>query len=108
MVNSFNDREKGFEAKFKLDQETEFRITARRNKLLGIWLGEKLGLNDSEINDFAASVVASDLEEPGDEDVIRKCMSDIQERGADISDQDIRNKIIQFSEEAKKQIISEH
>ena len=107
MVNSFNDREKGFEAKFKLDQETEFRITARRNKLLGIWLGEKLGLNDSEINDFAASVVASDLEEPGDEDVIRKCMSDIQERSADISDQDIRNKIIQFSEEAKKQIISE-
>jgi hypothetical protein len=107
MVNSFNDREKGFEAKFKLDQETEFLITARRNKLLGIWLGEKLGLNDSEINDFAASVVASDLEEPGDEDVIRKCMSDIQERGADIGDQDIRNKIIQFSEEAKKQIISE-
>ena len=107
MINSFDDREKGFEAKFKLDQETEFAITARRNKLLGLWLGEKLGLNDSEINEFAASVVASDLEEPGDEDVIRKCMADIKERGADISDEDIRNKIIEFSEEAYKQTISE-
>ena len=107
MTNSFSDREKGFEAKFKLDQETEFAITARRNKLLGLWLGEKLGLNDSEISEFAASVVASDLEEPGDEDVIRKCMADIKERGADISDEDIRNKIIEFSEEAYKQTISE-
>ncbi len=107
MINSFDDREKGFEAKFKLDQETEFAITARRNKLLGLWLGEKLGLNDSEISEFAASVVASDLEEPGDEDVIRKCMADIKERGADISDEDIRNKIIEFSEEAYKQTISE-
>ena len=107
MINSFDDREKGFEAKFKLDQETEFAITARRNKLLGLWLGEKLGLNDSEISEFAASVVASDLEEPGDEDVIRKCMADIKERGADISDEDIRNKIIEFSEEAYKQTINE-
>ena len=107
MINSFDDREKGFEAKFKLDQETEFAITARRNKLLGLWLGEKLGLNDSEISEFAASVVASDLEEPGDEDVIRKCMADIKERGADISDEDIRNKIIEFSEEAYKQTIGE-
>ena len=107
MVDSFNEREKGFEAKFKLDQETEFRITARRNKLLGLWLGEQLGLNDSEINDFAASVVASDLVEPGDEDVIRKCMADIHERGANISDEEIRNKIIEFSEEAYKQIIKQ-
>jgi len=105
MVDSFNEREKGFEAKFKLDQETEFRITARRNKLLGLWLGEQLGLNDSEINDFAASVVASDLAEPGDEDVIRKCMTDIHERDANISDEEIRNKIIEFSEEAYKQIV---
>ncbi|HIF58004.1 MAG TPA: DUF1476 domain-containing protein [Rhodospirillales bacterium] len=107
MVNSFNDREKGFEAKFKFDQETEFRITARRNKLLGLWLGEHLGLNESEIDDFSASVVASDLEEPGDEDVIRKCMADIQMRGAKISDDDIRNKIIEFTGEAHRQIVKE-
>ncbi|MEE3000937.1 MAG: DUF1476 domain-containing protein [Pseudomonadota bacterium] len=104
MVNTFNDREKGFEAKFKLDQETEFKITARRNKLLGLWLGESLGLNESEIDNFAASVVASDLEEPGDEDVIRKCMTDIQERGANISYEDIKSKITEFTEEAHRQI----
>ena len=105
MINTFNDREKGFEAKFKLDQETEFRISARRNKLLGLWLAEKLGLNDSDIDNFVASVIASDLEEPGDEDVVRKCMSSIQERGANISDDDIRSKITKFTEEAHKQII---
>ena len=105
MISTFNDREKGFEAKFKLDQETEFRIAARRNKLLGLWLAEKLGLNESEIDDFVASVIASDLEEPGDEDVVRKCMASIQERGADINDDHIRDKIIQFTEEAHRQVI---
>ena len=105
MTNSFSDREKGFEAKFKLDQETEFRIAARRNKLLGTWLAEKLGVNESEIDNFVASVIASDLEEPGDEDVIRKCMASIQEREANISEDDIRNKIIKFNEEAHKQIL---
>ena len=105
MINTFKDREKGFEAKFQLDQETEFKIIARRNKLLGLWLGEKLGVKDSEIENFAASVVASDLEEPGDEDVIRKCMADIKERGANISSDDIRIKITEFAEEANKQIL---
>ena len=104
MISTFNDREKGFEAKFKLDQETEFRIAARRNKLWGLWLAEKLGLNKSEINDFVASVIASDLEEPGDEDVVRKCMASIQERGADISGDHIRDQIIKFTEEAHRQV----
>ena len=106
MINSFHDREKGFEAKFKLDQEAEFRITARRNKLLGTWLAEKLGLNGSEIDGFVASVIASDLEEPGDEDVIRMCMTSIQEREASITDDDIRSKIIKFNEEAHRQILN--
>jgi len=105
MVNSFGNREKGFEAKFKLDQEIEFQITARRNKLLGLWLAEKLGLNESEKDTFAASIVASDLEEPGDKDVIRECMANIEERNVKISDDDIRNKIIEFTEEAHKQIV---
>jgi hypothetical protein len=104
MVDTFNAREKGFEAKFKLDQEAEFRTIARRNKLLGIWLAEKLGLIESEVSDYASSVITADLEEPGDEDVIRKCMGDIQERGADISDADLRAKLKEFEEEALKQI----
>ena len=60
MVNSFGNREKGFEAKFKLDQEIEFQITARRNKLLGLWLAEKLGLNETMqcfINIFFLNII---------------------------------------------------
>jgi hypothetical protein len=107
MIDTFNAREKGFEAKYKLDQETEFRAIARRNKLLGFWLAEKLGLNESEVVDYASSVVAADLEEPGDEDVIRKCMSDIRERGANISGIDLRAKLAEFEEEAIKQVAKE-
>ena len=107
MVDSFSNRQKGFEAKFSIDQETEFKISVRRNKLLGLWLAEKLGILESEVNDYANGVIASDLEEPGDEDVIRKCMSDIQERGAKITDGELRDKLANFSKEAQKQIMGE-
>ena len=105
MTNTFNDREKGFEAKFKLDQETEFRVAARCNKLLGLWLAEKLGINESEVADYAGSVVTADLEEPGHEDVIRKCMADINERGANVSEAELRAKYAECAEEAHKQIV---
>jgi hypothetical protein len=104
MADTFNNREKGFEAKFKLDQETEFKIEARRNKLLGLWLAEKLGINESEIDSYVQEVVISDLEEPGIEDVIRKCMADIEVHGAKISEDDIRNKIEELTSEAHRQV----
>jgi len=107
MADTFNDREKGFEAKFQLDQETEFKIEARRNKLLGLWLAEKLGINDSEKERYAGEVVAADLEEPGVEDVVRKCMADIENRGASVSEEEIRNKIRELNSEAHRQIVGE-
>ncbi|MBT3988930.1 MAG: DUF1476 domain-containing protein [Rhodospirillaceae bacterium] len=107
MSDTFSDREKGFEAKFKLDQETEFKMEARRNKLLGLWLAEKLGLSESEVEAYAGTVIVSDLEEPGIEDVVRKCMADIEKRGANVSEQDIRGKIEEFNGEAHKQIVGE-
>ncbi len=107
MTDTFNNREKGFEAKFKLDQETEFKVAARRNKLLGLWLAKKLGLNESEVADYAGSVVASDLEEPGDEDVIRKCMTDIEERSANVSEADLRAKLAECAQEAHHQIVED-
>jgi hypothetical protein len=105
MADTFNERGKGFEAKFKLDQETEFKIEARRNKLLGLWLAEKLGINESETQAYAGTVVAADLEEPGVEDVVRKCMADIVSHGANVTEQDIRGKIEEFNGEARQQII---
>lgn len=96
MSNAFEDRRSAFETKFKLDQETEFKVRNRRNKLLGFWLAEKMGVPESESEDYAKSVVMSDLDEPGDEDVIRKVMQDIGQRDANISEDDVRDKLLEL------------
>ena len=107
MSEVFNEREKGFEAKFKLDEEMEFKIAARRNKLLGAWLAEKLGLPESEHEAYAKEVVLADLEEPGDEDIIRKVMNDIENREAKLTEADVRLKLDEFQGIALKQIVSD-
>jgi hypothetical protein len=104
MSEVFNEREKGFEAKFKMDEELEFKVAARRNKLLGIWLAEKLGFPESEHENYAKEVVLADLEEPGVEDIVRKVMVDIEDRGSTLTEDDIRKKIDEFQNLAIKQI----
>ena len=74
--------------------EKDFRILARRNKLLGLWLAEQFGIADAEA--YAKEVVLSDLEEPGDDDILRKVMKDIAEHGAAISEEQIRDKLAEF------------
>jgi len=107
MSTTFNDREKGFEAKFKMDQETEFKVDARRNKLLGLWLAEKLGLPDSEHEAYSKEVVLSDLEEPGHEDVMRKVMKDIEDKGANVTEAEVRQKLDELYPTAYQQITGE-
>jgi len=107
MSDVFNEREKGFEAKFKMDEEMEFKIAARRNRLLGAWLAEKLGLPESEHEAYSKEVVLADLEEPGDEDIIRKVMNDVKDRGAKVAETDIRLKLDEFQRLALEQIVSE-
>jgi hypothetical protein len=104
MSESFGDRQKGFEAKFKMDQETEFKVDARRNKLLGLWLAEKLGLPESQHDAYAKEVIVADLEEPGDEGIMRKVRKDIEQHKADITDSDIRLKLDEFYKDAIEQI----
>ena len=104
MNESFSDRQKGFEAKFKMDQETEFKVDARRNKLLGLWLAEKLGLPDSQHDSYAQDVMLADLEEPGVEDIIRKVRKDIEQHKANITDSDIRLKLDEYHKDAIEQI----
>ncbi len=104
MAEIFNEREKGFEAKFKLDQETQFKIDSRRNKLLGLWLAERMGVTASEVDDYAKEVVVSDLKEPGHEDVINKVMKDIAERNATVTEDEVRRKIDELQAEAAKQV----
>ena len=107
MSTKFSDREKGFEAKFKTDQETTFKVEARRNKLLGLWLAEKLGMPASEHDAYAKDVVLADLEEPGVEDIMRKVIKDINDRGADVSEADVRQKLTELRVTAFEQITAE-
>ncbi len=107
MSDSFNDREKGFEAKFKLDAEQAFKAEARRNRLLGEWLADKFGVPESERAEYAKSIVLADMDEPGIEDVMRKVMADIETHGVDISDAEVRAKISELDAVAAQQIASE-
>ncbi|MFP6732474.1 MAG: DUF1476 domain-containing protein [Rhodospirillales bacterium] len=107
MAENFNSHESAHEAKFSLDQETQFKVDSRRNKLLGLWLGERLGKTQSQLDEYAKEVVISDLEEPGDEDVIRKVMKDIADAGSDLTDADIRAKLTEFEMEARDQILGD-
>lgn len=104
MSDMIDQRRASYEAKHALDQETSFKIESRRNKLLGLWLAERLGRPESEHEEYAKSVVIADLEEPGIEDILRKVMKDIGDAGADISEQDIRVKLDELFEVAAAQI----
>ncbi|MEM8740652.1 MAG: DUF1476 domain-containing protein [Pseudomonadota bacterium] len=103
-MTSFDDREKAFENKFAHDQEMQFKAQARRNKLLGQWAAEQLGLSGQAAADYALAVVKSDFEEPGEEDVFRKVMGDL---GDKIGEAEIRAKMAELSAVAKDQVMNE-
>ena len=99
-MNTFNDREKGFEKKFVNDQEAEFRISAKRNKLLASWVADLLKFNEEQKKNYITDVIKADFQEAGDEDVFRKIKKDLE--GKNIQDTEIRQKMSEFLEEAKK------
>ena len=103
-MSSFDDREKGFEAKYRHDQETRFKVTARRNKLLGLWAAEQLGLSGAEAEAYAKTVVAADFEKPGDYDVLHKVMADLSAKGVQVSDHALRKRLADFTHIAREQI----
>lgn len=107
-MSGFDDREKSFEAKYKRDQETLFRITSRRNRLLGLWAAEQFGMPDNQALDYAKEVVLADFEEPGDDDVVRKVLGDFTERGLEMNDQTLRKEMIRLMDEAGRQIEAEN
>lgn len=101
-MNTFKDREKGFEKKFANDQEVEFKINAKRNKLLASWVADILKLNDEQKKNYITEVIKADFQESGDEDVFRKIKKDLE--GKSIQDTEIRQKMSEFLEAAKKEI----
>jgi len=101
-MSSFDDRKKGFESKFAHDEETLFKINAKRNKFLGEWVADKLKKTDKDKEDYILEVIKSDLAEPGDEDVFRKVKNDLSQGGFDNIDEEIRNKMNEFMKTGKK------
>lgn len=104
-MNDFNDRERAFETKFARDEEMQFKITARRNKLLGLWAADKMGLTEVEADAYAKDVIRADFEEAGDEDVVRKLLGDMTAAGIDIDDATIRQTIEHKEVEARRHFI---
>jgi hypothetical protein len=101
-MTTFDDREKGFERKFALDEENEFKAIARRNRLLGEWAAGLMGLEN--VADYARVVVKSDFEQPGDEDVLRRVFGDLKGAGVDVNEGVVRRKMDELLGVAREQI----
>ena len=104
-MTDFNDRERAEEAKFAHDEEMQFRIVARRNRLLGGWAADKMGLSAVEAEAYAKAVVQADFEEAGDEDVIRKLLGDLTNAGVEVTEGDIRAALDAKMVEARRALL---
>jgi hypothetical protein len=104
---SFDDREKGFEQKYKHDKELEFKINARRNKLLGLWAAAEMKLPPAEQEAYAKSVVMVDLDRPGDQDVVDKLVADFKAKGMELSEHRLRRQMNELLETARRQVMGE-
>jgi len=106
-MTDFRDRERAEEAKFAMDEDMAFRIVARRNRLLGHWAAEKMGLTPEETSGYAKEVIQAEFEEAGDEDVIRKLLGDLTAAGCDVDEATVRAALGDKAIEAKRQLMSE-
>ncbi|MZR30372.1 DUF1476 domain-containing protein [Sneathiella litorea] len=105
-MSGFDDRKKGQESKFAHDQEMEFKISVRRNKLLGAWAAELMGKTGEDAEVYAKEVIISDMEEKGDEDVFRKIRGDFDAQSIEMSDHRIRRQMEELLALAREQILS--
>ena len=106
-MSTFDNREKGYEAKFKRDKELEFKVIARRNKLLGLWAAELMDLKGAEGEAYAKEVVIADFDEPGDEDVYRKVFGDLTAKGIEVTEHKVRAEMTRLIGVAHDQVVSE-
>ena len=105
-MTTFDDREKAFENKYARDQEMQFRILARRNRLLGHWAAKLMGLTEVEAESYAKDVIHSDFEEAGDEDVVRKLLGDLTSAGVECDETRIREALAHKTVEARRIMIA--
>jgi hypothetical protein len=106
-MTTFDDREKAFEKKFEKDQEIQFKVNARRNKLLGLWAAGLMGKSGADAEAYAKEVVMADFEKPGDSDVMAKLVKDLAAAGKPTEEHTIRKQSERLVDEAKKQVMTE-
>jgi hypothetical protein len=104
-MTTFDDRERAFESQYARDQEMQFKIVARRNRLLGHWAAKKMGLTEAEADAYARDVIRADFEEAGDEDVIRKLLGDLTSAGIEVDEKAIREALEHKTIEARRHFI---
>ena len=104
-MTSFDDRERAFETKFARDEEMAFRVTARRNRLVGQWAAAKMGLTPEETDAYAKAVVQADFEEAGDDDVIRKLVGDLTAASIEIDEAEVRRALEEATIDARRQLM---
>ena len=104
-MSQFDDRERAFEAKYARDEDMQFRIIARRNRLLGEWAAWLMGLTEAEAESYAKDVIRSDFEEAGEQDVIRKVLGDLTAAGVDCDEDKVVEALRNKEVEARRQII---
>jgi hypothetical protein len=103
-MTTFDKREEGFEKKYAIDEEQKFKAEARRNRLLGMWAAEKLGMSGDAANAYAKDVVAAEFGEGGDVDVVAKVMSDLTAKSIAITEAQIRVKMDELMAQAIAQV----
>ena len=106
-MSAFEDREKAFEAKFKLDEETAFKVNARRDKLLGLWVAEQLGLTGQQAQVYARSVVYSDLADSHHDAMIAKLKGDLDRAGIYKTDAELRAQMDSLLAAAREEVVAE-
>ena len=107
-MTTFDDRERAFETRYARDQEMQFKVIARRNRLLGQWAAGLMGLTEAEADAYAKEVVRADFEEAGDEDVIRKVLGDLTSAGVECDEARIRQTLEHKTVEARRQLMEAH
>jgi hypothetical protein len=95
-MTTFNEREKGFEKKFTHDQDLKFKAESRRNKAIAEWAAAKMGMTGTEVEDYIKAVRKADLAEKGDDDVVRKILKDLSDKGVTVAEADLRNQMSEF------------
>ncbi len=105
-MTTFDDRERAFEAKFAHDQEMQFKIVARRNRLLGLWAAKQMGLSDVEADTYASEVIRAEFEDAGDEEVVKKLLGDLTSAGVECDEARIREALEHKNVEARRQMMA--